>query len=154
MVLSWLFIRISLRWRRARERARKKEKGTNSSNKWIINGYLTETHTHTYAAPVNASPWASYKKGSCKSGGKRKNLYQQHAHAWLRPLKDCLIKWVSGWVLGPPSALCCHWHTTLCGLSAAGADRIWYRITRNDGLTQLPALSLQVASLRLLESWI
>lgn len=61
------------------------------NNKWIPN-----RNTHTYAALVNASPWASYKKGSCKSRGKKKNLYEQHAHAWLRPLKDCLIKWVSG----------------------------------------------------------
>lgn len=128
MVLPWLFIRNSVRWKRARER--EKEKGTNSSNKWI-NGYLTDTH----AGLVKVRPWASYKKGSCKSGGKKKNLYQRRAYAWLSPLKDCLIKWLSGWVLGPPSEPCCHWHAALCGLSAPGVDRIWYKVTRNDGLT-------------------
>lgn len=63
------------------------------NNKWVSN---REAHTHTHAALVNARPWASYKKGSCKSGEKKKNVYQQHAYAWLRPLKDGLIKWVSG----------------------------------------------------------
>lgn len=36
-------------------------KRTNSRNKWIINGYLTGRDTHTQAALVNASPWATYK---------------------------------------------------------------------------------------------
>lgn len=132
MVLAWLFIRISLRWRRAREK--ENEKGANSSNKWIINGYLTEKHTHMqpWWMPGSGPPT---KRTLVKVGGKKKSLYQQHAYAWLRPLKVCLIKWVSGWVLRPPSALCCHWHSALCGLTAAGGDRIWYRITRNDGST-------------------
>lgn len=40
------------------------KKGTNSSNKWIINGYLTERETHTDL--VNVSPWAAYKTALVK----------------------------------------------------------------------------------------
>ena len=105
------------------------------------------------------APGPPTKRALVKSEGKKKNLYQHRAYAWLGPLKDCLIKWVSGWVLGPPSAPCCHWHTALCGLSAEGVDRIWYRVTRNDGLTlwwyissQHSLLGPRVPFLRLLSS--
>lgn len=56
-------------------------------NKWI-------RKRHTHARLLNASPWASCKRkrSLVKMGGE----YMQHAHAWLHPFKDCLIKWVSG----------------------------------------------------------
>lgn len=96
---------------------RQKEKGTNSSNKWIINGYLTATHRcrHSKCQPLGLLQKKPLVNVCVCVGG-------QHAHTWLHPLKDCLIKRVSDWVLGPPSVLCCHWHTALCGLSATGYD--------------------------------
>lgn len=46
-------------------------------NKWIPNG---DTHAHTHAAVVNASPWASYKKGSCKKWGKKEKISTSAVH--------------------------------------------------------------------------
>lgn len=59
-------------------------------NKWIPN-----RHTHTQAW-LKPGPGPPTKRALVKVGEKKKNLYQRRAYAWLSPLKDCLIKWLSG----------------------------------------------------------